>query len=93
MEENMRWKDDDVTKVNWDHIIEALEHPKTDENGEEFIDITPCEMAAIDKFAELCKSFRVPENDQLPVSVRRQNDEKFREVLNRQFAYLDRAPT
>ena len=85
----MRWKSEDI---NWSHVVKALENPKTDEHGEEFIDVTTWEMAAIDKLAEVCKGFRVAENDQLSVCARRHNDRKFREFDQKQFAYLKLAP-
>ena len=81
-----RWEKE--REVNWEHIFDALTNPKIDKDGELFIDITAEEMAAIDKLAEVCKGFRVNEDDHLPLSVRKQNDERFNAYSKRQFAYL-----
>ena len=66
---------------------------KVNEDGEEYFDITPCEAALIDKFAEVCAGFRYKEDPKLPVSVRRANDEQFAAYNQRQFAYKNRKPT
>jgi len=92
MEKDMRWKSK-REGVDWDHLIKELENPKVNENGEEYYDITPCEAALIDKFAEVCAGFRMKEDPKLPVSVRRANDEKYDAYNQRQFAYLNRGPT
>ncbi len=88
----MRWQSK-REGVDWDHLMKALETPKINEDGEEYFDVTPCEAALIDKFAEVCAGFRYKEDPKLPVSVRRANDEQFAAYNQRQFAYKNRKPT
>lgn len=88
-----KFRDDDAKHIDWKHIYDAMANPKT-ENGEEYIDVSPTEMTAVndalDKFAALCKITNAPENPKLPVSARRDYDARFQAEMTRQFQYLGR---
>ena len=73
--------------VDWKHIMNELTHPKI-ENGEEIVNLTENEVEALERFAKLVGKFNPPEDDRLPVKIRQENDVKFREFVNGQFAYL-----
>lgn len=89
----MRFADDNPTNINWPKIWDAVWNPKKDENGEEYIDVSPTEMTAVndalDKFAALCKITNAPENPEAPLSARREYDARFQAEMTRQFAHLN----
>ena len=41
------FRDDDPTNINWPKIWDAVWNPKKDENGEEYIDVSPTDMTAV----------------------------------------------
>lgn len=81
-----KFKDD---KVDWKKLFDKLENPLV-ANGEEYIDVTPCEEKALDELAAFVGKMNPPEDDRIPLEARKENDIKFREFVNSQFNYLER---
>lgn len=76
-------------KIDWPKIFDAMAHPKM-ENGEEYIDVSEREMAAINKYADFLLAWKYIENPRLSESERRKADERYQALTARQFAYLNK---
>lgn len=76
--------------VDWKKLWNILEQP-TVANGEDVaVDVTPCEEKALTKFAEFLGKMNPPEDDRIPLKIRKENDVKFKEVITQQFKYLSK---
>lgn len=84
-----QFKNHDEDDIDWARIFWAMTHPKIDEkSGEEYIDATPAEMEAIDKYCAFLLMWKFNERHDLPEPMRQKQDLEFKALCDRSFAYL-----